>query len=392
MTTVIVENQILHYGGDSRKRILRKMRWAFNSESLDVHRFSLPNEPSTDRSRTFAVNSYPTANVFIEASRTVEVTLQSESNPNKAVSFIVPRFIALPLDNSARAKDFDLASGHSTAIRNNNDPKWSWADDTHIWIIDDTDKKVFVYNLSTGEEDTDKTITLMTEDDQSDDYNNDPHGIWGNDEYIWILDTDWETLFAYSKEDGSYDSSVNIKTRNSFNGESVWCIGNDTHIFIKDDTSNDNTLYAFNMTTASADGFDASLNPSTAPSDAYDSDANIEVALDDDNGDIISGYFKNGLLYLLDQTDDKFYAYSTDDDGDYIHSRINDWPLATKNEDSEGVAISGDYVYVINGGSDDQVYVYRVDIWDSIKVARLESDDDSDPVDVHIAVSLDNDD
>ena len=378
MTTVIVENQILHYGGDSRKRILRKMRWAFNSESLDVHRFSLPNEPSSDRSRTFAVNSYPTANVFIEASRTVEVTLQSESNPNKAVSFIVPRFIALPLDNSARAKDFDLASGHSNANRNNNDPKWAWADDTHIWIIDNTDNKVFVYNLSTGEEDTDRSIDLV-------DDNSHPTGIWGNDKYVWILDgtaggSGEDTLFAYNKSDGENETAATIELDN---GLPIWCIGNDTYIFVKEDTNNN--LRAYNMTTAS-------VEDRTSTTDAYDSDANIEITLDDDNDNTVGGYIKNGLIYLLDKADDKFYAYSTDDDGDYVHSRINDWPLATKNEDSEGVAISGDYVYVINNSTDDKVYVYRVDIWDSIKVARLESDDDSDPVDVHIAVSLDNDD
>ena len=127
-------------------------------------------------------------------------------------------------------------------------------------------------------------------------------------------------------------------------------------------------------------------------SSVYDSDANITITLDDDNDNTVGGYFKNGIIYLLDKADDKFYAYSTDDDGDYVHSRINDWPLATKNEDSEGVAISGDYVYVINNSADDKVYVYRVDIWDSIKVARLDSDDSSDPVDIHVTISADNDD
>ena len=195
MSTVIVENRILHYGGDSRKRILRKMRWAFNSESLDVHRFSLPDQ---DPSRTFAVNSYPTANVFIEASRTVEVTLQSESNPNKAVSFIVPRFIALPLDNSARAKDFDLASTNTT-------PAYAWADDEHIWVINSEGinaGKAYVYNLSTGEQDTDRTIDSPEATDIG--------GIWGDNEHVWILDVDNGELHAYNKEDGLHVAANDI--------------------------------------------------------------------------------------------------------------------------------------------------------------------------------------
>ena len=381
MTTVIVENQILHYGGDSRKRILRKMRWAFSSESLDVYRFSLPNEPSTDRSRTFAVNSYPTANVFIEASRTVEVTLikGDVDDPDKAVAFIIPRFTVLPLQDNTTISDtwdtikvsrldgdidtdtsdvdvhvaigtdanaFALASGDYEAIAveaeggsnvvasitkvrfhlfdlhaDNSTPEWAWTDGTHIWV--ENGNTIYVYNLD-GTRDSTRDIDVSSIS---------VIGIWGNDSSIWVLDdpSGDPSMSRYNKTNGEIFSGEFIDYASGNDVNASWNIGNDTHIFIANDT-NVSTLYAYKMS-----------------DQTYDEDSNISITLHDDNDNIVGGYISDGVIYLLDVADDKFYAYSDPSiSGTYTHSEDDDWDLDADNANPVGVAADADYVYVVN--------------------------------------------
>ena len=71
------------------------------------------------------------------------------ANPTKTTSFVVPRFTVLPL-NVSTSRDFDLASV-------NDNPKYVWADNTHIWIADTSDNDFYVYNLD-GTRDTTKDI------------------------------------------------------------------------------------------------------------------------------------------------------------------------------------------------------------------------------------------
>ena len=99
-------------------------------------------------------------------------------------------------------------------------------------------------------------------------------GIWGNDEYIWVLDVENGSIDGYDKEIGAYISGNPIIDPDSDNANPVWCFGNDTHIFVGDST-NTSTLYAYKMSSAS-----------------YDENSNISITLHSNNShtDIVGGY------------------------------------------------------------------------------------------------------
>ena len=62
-----------------------------------------------------------------------------------------------------------------------------------------------------------------------------------------------------------------------------------------------------------------------------------------------------------------------------------------------GVTINNNYIYIVDS-DDDKVFVYKnkeyvsdqTNEWDAVTVSRLDSDDDSDPIDIHVTISADN--
>ena len=101
--------------------------------------------------------------------------------------------IALPYPSG----NFDLSS-------DNANPGATWSDDTTLWALDATDKKIYAYALSDGTADT-TSLSLATN-------NADPAGMWSDGTTIWVSDSADYKLYAYTMDpwerDGGSDFSL----------------------------------------------------------------------------------------------------------------------------------------------------------------------------------------
>ena len=146
--------------------------------------------------------------------------------------------IALPYT----AGNFDLSS-------DNADPGATWSDDTTLWVLDATDKKIYTYALSDGTADT-SALSLATD-------NADPAGMWSNGTTIWVSDSDDDKLYAYTMNpwmvDGGSDFSLTglNAADNSLGG--VWSNGAGTIWVAHRSTDGSGRATAFNTGNGSLD-------------------------------------------------------------------------------------------------------------------------------------------
>ncbi len=121
--------------------------------------------------------------------------------------------------------DFDLdgliASG-------NEDPAGIAGDADGLWILDTSDKRIYRYR-SDGSREVSKEIALAAS-------NADPTGMWADTSVLYVADADADKLFAYSPQDGSRQESrdITLDTENGSPGDIwsgagiVWVLDKDT--------------------------------------------------------------------------------------------------------------------------------------------------------------------
>ena len=79
-------------------------------------------------------------------------------------------------------------------------PGGIWSDGTLIWVSGGDDLKLYAYQLSNGERESDRDIALHSD-------NADPKGIWSDGETMWVVDSTDRDLYAYNLESGARDSA-----------------------------------------------------------------------------------------------------------------------------------------------------------------------------------------
>ena len=82
-------------------------------------------------------------------------------------------------------------------------PAGIWSDGTYIWASGGDDRKLYAYELSTGERHSDGDISLHTD-------NGDPKGIWSEGATMWVLDGADRKLYAYNLESGARDEAKDL--------------------------------------------------------------------------------------------------------------------------------------------------------------------------------------
>ncbi len=137
------------------------------------------------------------------------------------------------------SKDIDLdASG-------NHSGKGVWSDGTTMFVVDESDEKVYAYHLSTGARDEASEFDL-------DPANDDGWGIWGNTDTFWVANdgSDEENkILAYKRtpetEYGERDSAKDIPLNAAGNQDArgIWSDG-ETMWVVDDD---DDRLYAYHL-------------------------------------------------------------------------------------------------------------------------------------------------
>ena len=92
-------------------------------------------------------------------------------------------------------KDFDwnVTRDIEALDRDNDLPTDMWSDGTTLWVLENSASgadRVFAYDLQTGERRQDAELELESRNRFS-------HGLWSDDETVWVADSGQDKLFAY---------------------------------------------------------------------------------------------------------------------------------------------------------------------------------------------------
>ncbi len=130
-------------------------------------------------------------------------------------------------------KDFTLATanGYPTGI---------WSDGTTMWIGDDSDRKLYAYNLLIKARDADKDFTSL------DGSNRALRGIWSNGSTMWVAEGGVAKLYAYRMSDGGRDAARDFDTLRAAGNtvpRGIW--SNGSTMWVAD--SSDDKVYAYGL-------------------------------------------------------------------------------------------------------------------------------------------------
>ena len=210
------------------------------------------------------------------------------------------------------SKDFDALDAAG-----NKDIQGIWSDGTTMFVVDYVDDKLYAYTVSTKARDSGKEITLSS-------FNDEPRGIWGNADTIWVAQDGTGTdnkIFAYRRSNGNRDSSKDFDTLDAAGNkdvEGLWSDG--ITMWVAD--SDDDKVYAYKM----AD-------------ESRDEDRDFDLISDNDDP---RGMWSDGdTMYVVDSADDKLYLYRLPK------------PNATGAPSIQGILQDGETLAVDRSGIDD---------------------------------------
>ena len=228
-------------------------------------------------------------------------------------------------DDDASETHFDLAAVNAN-------PWGIWSDGTTMWIGDDSDRKLYAYNLLIKARDEDKDFTSL------DGSNRVPRGIWSNGNTMWVAEGGVAKLYAYRMSDGGRDAARDFDTLRAAGNtvpRGIW--SNGSTMWVAD--SFDDKVYAYSMSTR-----------------ARDSGRDFDTLADAGNGSV-QGIWSNGsTMWVADSSDDKVYAYGLSTrarDAD----RDIDALVDAGNGSVQGIWSNGSTMWVADS-SDDKVYAY----------------------------------
>ena len=125
----------------------------------------------------------------------------------------------------------------------NTSPRGIFADDTHMWVVDAQDDKIYAYNKATKARVPSQDFnTLNTAG------NTNPRGIFADDTHMWVADSGGIfKIFAYNKATKARVPSQDFNTLNTAGNFPTGIFADDTHMWVAD-PSNDK-IFAYNKAT-----------------------------------------------------------------------------------------------------------------------------------------------
>ena len=107
---------------------------------------------------------------------------------------------------------YDLASGTLLAEyaldSDNDDPHGIWSDGVTVWVSDHNDKRLFAYRLPAPEDDTAEDEDLALERVRAEEFsklprasNNSPRGIWSDEDVMYVADESDGRVYTYNMPD-----------------------------------------------------------------------------------------------------------------------------------------------------------------------------------------------
>ena len=230
-----------------------------------------------------------------------------------------------------RVTGFDLHS-------DNDNPKGIWGNDETIWVSQSgTAPGLFAYSRSDGSRDSSKDFTTLAAAG-----NAAPTGLCSDGTTMFVVDRDDSKVYAYTLATGVRDSTKDI-TLVSANtkSEGVWCDA-DTVWVVEDDTAPNNDIFAYNR----ADG------TQNTGVDFPDLDPTVDGSPLNANP---RGIWSNGeTMFVVDDEDATVYAWKM---SDQMRDSDKEIALNVDNEDPEGLWFDGRVLWVVDD-ADDRVYAY----------------------------------
>ena len=253
---------------------------------------------------------------------TVEIEL-SGLRPNAAYqiqmsqdeSFALGLF---PLEFSNRPSDLDFGLPGV-----NNEPRGIWGNDDTLWISNDgyqPHNKVFAYARSDG-------LRNSSLDFDVDAVGNDrPLGIWSDGIRMFVVDGDDFEVYAYLLSDRSRDADRDLTLAGDHEGpRGIW--GNDETFWVSSET--ERRLFAYTRS-------DGSRNP------------DLDIYLADAGNTDARGVWSDGdIIWIVDRDDRKVYAYHL---GSKVRQPHLDIALHRSNQEAMGLWGDSGFLYVVNGG------------------------------------------
>ncbi|WP_419553035.1 cadherin-like beta sandwich domain-containing protein [Candidatus Poriferisodalis sp.] len=129
-------------------------------------------------------------------------------------------------------------------------PKGLWSDGTTIWVSDPKNNiKIFAYDLDTGERDSSKELTTLCSafsDDPRASGNCHPAGLWSDGETMWVVDTADKKLYAYDLDTGDRQADLDFNGLNEAGNNSpkgIWSDGETMWVL----DNHQGRIYSYNM-------------------------------------------------------------------------------------------------------------------------------------------------
>ena len=219
-------------------------------------------------------------------------------------------------------------------------PGGIWGNDDTIWVSNTANDKIYAYARSTGLRDEDKDFDTLI-----DAGNNAPTRIWSDGETMFVLDPFDEKVYAYNMDDKARDDSKDIALA-AGNGSPQGLWGNDRTIWVSDDA--DDKLFAYKR-----------VNDPGTPEDEYgtrDADSDFNTLMDAGNA-FSRGIWSDGIdMFVADITlaAEKVFSYSM---SDMAYGSARSFDLEEGNDHPAGIWSDSATLWVVDQG-DDKLYAY----------------------------------
>ena len=216
------------------------------------------------------------------------------------------------------ARDFNLASANAL-------PSGITTDGTYAYIVDNTDNKVYVYQLSNGARQSSREFNVSQ--------STSAFGIGIDSTYFYLVDSSADKINVYQISNGAYQSARSINLA-SGNGDPSGITIDDGYAYVLDRI--DKKVYVYRLSNRTRD-----------TSREFD----LGTGNDHPFGITTDGTY----AYVVDLIDRKVFGYLLSDGS---RESTKDFSFASENASSVGITTDGTYLYTVDN-RDDKVYAYE---------------------------------
>ncbi len=186
------------------------------------------------------------------------------------------------------SQDFNTLDGVG-----NDSPTGIWSDGTNMWVADNSDSKIYAYNLVTKQPDSAKDFDTLTAAS-----NTNPTGIWSDGSTMWVADSTDGKAYAYNLTTKRRDSSkgFNDLTTDTTTNSPRGIFSDGTTLWVVNyNSARNGKLYAYNLATR-----------------ARDKAKDFNTLAGGGNGNPYGLWLDGTTMWVTNEDDDKIYAYNLD--------------------------------------------------------------------------------